>query len=167
MEIIKALNSPTTIEVIRSFLGQTSYHHKFIWMHVEISRPLCLLLNQGNKYIWTKSCEEAFEEVKRKPTTTPILITPNWTMEFHVHCDAFNIAIGVVLAQNIHGDRDSPIHYASKLQNNAKKNYSTTKQEALAMIYSVGNFRHYLLANHVVFYVDHQALLGHRLVVFG
>ena len=42
-------------------------------------------------------------------------------MEFHVHCDASNIAIGAVLAQNIHGDGDSPIHYASRLLNNAKK----------------------------------------------
>jgi hypothetical protein len=87
------------------------------------------------------------------------LVTPNWIMEFHVHCDASNIAIGAILAQNIHGDRDSPIHYASRLLNNAEKNYSTTKREALAMIYSVGKFRHYLLANHFVFYVDHQALI--------
>jgi hypothetical protein len=102
-------------------------------------------------------------------TTTPILVTPNWTMEFHVHYDASNIAIGAVLAQNIHGDRDSPIHYASRLLNNAEKNYSTTEREALAMIYLVGKFRHYLLANHFIFYVDHQALiyLVNRPVVSG
>ena len=80
-------------------------------------------------------------------------------MDFHVHCDASNIAIGALLAQNIYGDRDSPIHYASQFLNNVEKNYSTTEHEALAMIYSVGKFRHYLLANHFVFYVDHQALL--------
>ena len=48
-------------------------------------------------------------------------------MELYVHCDASNIAIGAVLAQNIHEDRDSPIYYASRLLNNAKKNYSTTE----------------------------------------
>ena len=48
---------------------------------------------------------------------------------------------------------------ASRLLNNAGKNYSTTEQEALAMIYSVGNFKHYILVHHVVFYVNHQALL--------
>ena len=71
----------------------------------------------------------------------------------------YNIAIGAALAENIHGDRDSPIYYANRFLNNAEKNYSTTSQEALAMIYSIGKFRHYFLANHVVFYVDHHALL--------
>lgn len=80
-------------------------------------------------------------------------------MDFHVYCDAFNISIRAVLAQNIHEDRDSLIHYASRLLNNAEKNYSITKREALAMIYSVGKFRHYVLANHFVFYVDHQTLI--------
>jgi hypothetical protein len=80
-------------------------------------------------------------------------------MDFHVHCDAFNISIRAVLAQNIHEDRDSLIHYASQFLNNAEKNYSITKREALAMIYSVGKFRHYVLANHFVFYVDHQLLI--------
>ena len=83
----------------------------------------------------------------------------NWMMEFHIHCDASNVVIRVVLAQNIHGKIDSPIYYASRLLNNAENNYSTTEREALAMVYSVQKFRHYLLANHFTFYVDHQALL--------
>jgi hypothetical protein len=167
--VIKELLPPTTVRGIRSFLGQATYHRKFIWMYAEITRPLYLLLKKGEKYVWTKSCQKAFEEVKKRLTTTPILITPNWSMDFHVHCDASNIAIGAVLAQNIHGDRDSPIHYASRLLNSAEKNYSTTEREALAMIYSVGKFRHYLLANHFIFYVDHQALiyLVNRPVISG
>ena len=128
-------------------------------MYAEITRPLYLLLKRGEKYIWTKSWQEAFEEVKKMLTRTSILVTPNWTLEFHVHYNASNIAIGAVLAQNIHGDRDSLIHYASRNLNSAEKNYSTTERKALAMIYSMGKFRHYLLENHFVFYVDHQALL--------
>ena len=90
-------------------------------------------------------------------------------MEFHIHCDASNIAIGVVLPQNIQGELDSPIYYASRLLNSVEKNYSTTEREALGIIYSVGEFRHYILANHFVFYVDHQALiyLVNRPVVSG
>jgi len=54
---------------------------------------------------------------------------------------------------------DQPIAYASKLLNNAKKNYTTTNKEALIMVYVLHKFKHYLLGNKFLFYVDHMALL--------
>jgi hypothetical protein len=51
--------------------------------------------------------------------------------------------------------------------NNVKKNYTTTKKEALTMIYVVKKFKHYLLANSFIFFVDHQALqyLVNKLII--
>ena len=63
----------------------------------------------------------------------------NWSIEFNVYCYASNIAIAAILAQKMNGNIDSPIYYASRLLNQAEKNYSTTKREALAMVYSVTN----------------------------
>jgi hypothetical protein len=40
-----------------------------------------------------------------------------------------------------------------------EKNYTTTKREALAMVYALSKFRHYLLGNMFTFYVDHMALM--------
>ena len=54
---------------------------------------------------------------------------------------------------------DFLVSYASRQLNDAKKNYTTTKQECLHMIYAVKKFRNYLLANKFVFFIDHQALL--------
>ena len=54
---------------------------------------------------------------------------------------------------------DFPVSYASRQLNDAKKNYTTTEQEGLGMIYAVKKFRHYLLANKFVSIIDHQALL--------
>jgi hypothetical protein len=53
--------------------------------------------------------------------------------------------------------------------NRAKKNYSTTKKEAFAMIYAIKNFRHYLLGNSFTYFVDHQTLiyLVNKLIVIG
>jgi hypothetical protein len=45
------------------------------------------------------------------------------------------------------------------LLNNAKKNYTSTEGEELAMVYALNKFRHNLLGNKFVFYVDHMALL--------
>ena len=80
-------------------------------------------------------------------------------MEFHVHTDASELAVGAMLAQNPTGKWDQPISYASRLLNVAEKNYTTTEKEALAMVYSLNKFRHYLMSNFFVFYVDHMALM--------
>ena len=54
---------------------------------------------------------------------------------------------------------DFPISYVSQKLNDAKKNYTMTKREVLGMIYVIKKFRHYLLANKFVLFIDHQALL--------
>jgi hypothetical protein len=42
-----------------------------------------------------------------------------------------------MLAQNLDKTIDKPIYYANQLMIRTKKNYSTTKKEALAMIYVI------------------------------
>jgi hypothetical protein len=49
--------------------------------------------------------------------------------------------------------------YSSRLFNYVEKNYITTKREALAMVYAIHKFRHYLLGNMFTFFVDHMALV--------
>ncbi len=51
---------------------------------------------------------------------TPILIPPNWQLEFHVHIDASLLVVGAMLAQNPTSKYDQPIVYASKLLNNVE-----------------------------------------------
>jgi hypothetical protein len=49
--------------------------------------------------------------------------------------------------------------YTFRLVNRVKHNYSITKREVLTMVFSLHKFRHYLLGNKFVFYVDHMALI--------
>jgi hypothetical protein len=69
------------------------------------------------------------------------------------------LVVGVMLAQNPIRKCNQPIAYTSQLLNYAEKNYTTTKKEALAMVYALHKYRHYLLSNKFVFYVDHMTLL--------
>jgi len=64
-----------------------------------------------------------------------------------------------MLFQNIIRKNDQPIVYASSLLNIVKQSYSTTKREALTMVFSLHKFRYYLLGNKFVFYVNHMALV--------
>jgi hypothetical protein len=49
--------------------------------------------------------------------------------------------------------------YAFGLLNSVERNYITTKRETLAMVYALHKFKHSLLGNQFVFYVDHMALV--------
>jgi hypothetical protein len=89
----------------------------------------------------------------------PILISPNWTKEFHVHIEASTTTIRVVLTHGQDNNVDLPIYYVGRFLNQVEKNYTTTERKALAMIYAVKKFKHYLLTNHFIFFVDHQALV--------
>jgi hypothetical protein len=80
-------------------------------------------------------------------------------MEFHVHTNASLLAMGAMLAQNPTRKYDQPIIYASRLLNKAKHDYTTTNREALVMVYAMHKFRHFLLGNKFVFYVDHMVLI--------
>jgi hypothetical protein len=80
-------------------------------------------------------------------------------VEFHVHTYASLLVVGAMLSKNVTRKSDQPIVYTSKLLNKTKQNYSTTHTEDLVMVFTLHKFRHYLLGNKFVFYVDHMALV--------
>ncbi len=80
-------------------------------------------------------------------------------MEFHVHIDSSLLDVEVMMSQNVTRKSDQPIMYASELLNKVKKNYNRTHKEGLTMVFALHKFRHYLLGNKFVLYVDHMALI--------
>ncbi len=80
-------------------------------------------------------------------------------MEFHVHTYVSLIVVGAMLSQKVIGKNDQPIVYAYRLLNKVEHNYNTTKRNVLIMVFSLHKFRHYLLGNKFVFYLDHMALV--------
>nr|GEZ43715.1 reverse transcriptase domain-containing protein [Tanacetum cinerariifolium] len=100
---------------------------------------------------------EPFKTLKDKLTEAPILIAPNWDQLFELMCDASDFAEGAVLGQRIK-KHFQPIHYASKIMNQAEANYTTTEKEMLAVVYAFEKFRSYLIMNKSIVYTDHSAL---------
>ncbi len=69
------------------------------------------------------------------------------------------LAIGAMLTHNPTGKYDQSIVYVSRLLKKTKHNYTTTERKALAMVYALHKFKHFLFENKFVFYVDHMALV--------
>ena len=118
VSIIKILLPPTTVKGIRSFLGHAGFYTRFIRDFSKISRPLCRLLEKDAKFDFDESCISAFEEIKSRLVTGPIMETPNWNKEFEFMCDSSDYGMGAVLVQRTEKIFKA-IHYASKTINEA------------------------------------------------
>ncbi|GJX42961.1 reverse transcriptase domain-containing protein [Tanacetum coccineum] len=115
------------------------------------------LLMKDAKFNFFDDCKKAFNILKEKLTTAPIIISPDWNAPFELMCDASDFAVGDALGQRIDG-KFKPIYYASKTLNNAQEHYTTTEKELLAVVFSFDKFRQYLILSKTVVYTDHSAL---------
>ena len=81
--------------------------------------------------MWTTSCTQAFNTLKRNLVSTPKLVHPNWENDFHIFVDASNVAIGSLLSQK--DERDHPIYFYSRQLVQAWRNYTVTECETLGI----------------------------------
>ena len=95
IKLILELPPPTNFKGVQQFTGHIGYYRRFIYMYVELARPLYHLLID---FEWTDECQKAYNALKRALASAPILRAPSWDVIFHVHIDASNSAIGCVLA---------------------------------------------------------------------
>jgi hypothetical protein len=62
-------------------------------------KPIAELLKRGNKYLWSDACDEAFKNLKKLLTTSPVLAQPDTDKPFYVYCDASGTSLVGVLMQ--------------------------------------------------------------------
>jgi hypothetical protein len=81
-------NAPMSVGDIRSFLGLAGYYWRFIEGFSKISKPMIELLEKDKKFEWASACEASFQELKKRLTTTPILLMPDMEKPFSIYYDA-------------------------------------------------------------------------------
>ena len=99
IKVILTLPIPTKPKNVRSFLGHVGYYRHFIKYFSKIASPLYTLLTKESEFIWTPKCSEAFLQLQKLITTAPVLKGPDWSIPFHIHIDASDHVVGVVLGQ--------------------------------------------------------------------
>ncbi|GKD61981.1 putative nucleotidyltransferase, ribonuclease H [Tanacetum coccineum] len=157
INVISKLPYPINVKGVRSFLGHAGFYRRFIKDFSIISKPMTQLLMKDAKFDFFEDCKKAFNKLKERLTTAPIIISLDWNMPFELMCDASDFAVGAVLGQII--DRKfKPIYYASKTLNDAQAHYTTNEKELLAVVFSFNKFRTYLILSKTVVYTDHSAL---------
>ena len=157
IDVIEKLPPPVNVKGIRSFLGHTGFFRRFIKDFSKIEKPLSNLLNKDVVFKFDEECLAAFQTLKDRLMTAPVITAPDWNKEFELMYDASNYVVGAVLGQR----KDKVFHsiyYASKVLNGAQLNYVTIKKKLLAIVYALEKFRSYLVGSRVVMFIDHVAI---------
>ena len=116
---------PNDRECLRKFLGFASYYRKFIPSFAQIASPLHSLTEKAKPWQWSQQCNEAFDQLKEKLLSPPILSFPQFDKVFVVDTDASQHGLGAVLSQ----EGDHVIAYASWVLTKAERQYCATRKE--------------------------------------
>jgi transposase InsO family protein len=134
VEAIMSWESPENVHDVRSFLGFANFYRRFIKNFSKIVRPLVNLTKKGINFSWNVECERAFNDLKKRFTTAPILAHFDPDLECVLEADSSDHAQGGVLSQYDKNGVLRPIAYFSQKLNAAESNYEIYDKELLAII---------------------------------
>ncbi|XP_052173738.1 uncharacterized protein LOC127789029 [Diospyros lotus] len=153
VESIKSWGLPKMVTEIKSFLGLAGYYRKFVEGFSRIAMPLTRLTQKEVKFEWSESCEQSFNELKKRLISAPILSMPNGSGGFMICTDASKNRLGCVLMQY-----GKVIAYGSRQLKPHERNYPTHDLELAAVVFALKLWRHYLYGEKFEVFTDHKSL---------
>ena len=153
VEAVVSWERPKLVFEIRSFLGLAWYYRRFLEDFSRLAKPMTRLTLKEVRIDWNDRCEEAFQELKRRLTTAPILIVSDRGQGYTVYCDASRAGLGCVLMQS-----GRVVAYGSRQLKNHEQNYPTHDMELVAVAFSLKIWHHYLYSEEFEVYSDHKSL---------
>jgi transposase InsO family protein/predicted aspartyl protease len=131
---IKEWVAPTTVKGVRGFIGFANYYREFIPQFSNVAGPLNALTKKDTPFLWTDECQQAFEELKKRLISAPVLIQWDPDRETILETDSSGYVDGGCLAQYDDQHRLRPVAYFSRRKLPAEANYPIHDKEMLAII---------------------------------
>ena len=105
------------------------------------------------KFEWNDSCKKAFQELKRRLTSAPILTVPERGQRYTMYCDAFKDGLGCVLMQS-----ERVMDYGTGQLKNHEQSYPTHDMELATIVFTLKVWHHYLYGEQFEVFSDHKSL---------
>ncbi|KAL4028406.1 hypothetical protein IC575_011602 [Cucumis melo] len=118
-----------------------------------VTTPLTQLTRKGALFVWSKACEDSFQNLKQKLVTAPVLTVPDGSGSFVIYSDASKNGLGCVLMQ-----QGKVVAYASRQLKSHEQNYPTHDLELAAVVFALKIWRHYLYGKKIQIFTDHKSL---------
>ena len=158
-DIVRNYPVPRNVKQVRQFLGFTNFYRKFVRNYALIAQPLNVLLRKEAKFLWTRACQSAFEELRDALVKPPILAHPDMSKQFILTTDASKTAISFILSQADAQNRERVISYGGRALRDAELNFDVSQLECLALLTGIKENHAYLSHQHFIVYSDHSSLV--------
>ncbi|KAL4016280.1 hypothetical protein IC575_023927 [Cucumis melo] len=152
IEAVTSWPRPSTVSEVRSFLGLAGYYRWFVENFSRIATPLTQLTRKGASFVWSKACDDSFQNLKQKLVTAPVLTVPDGSDNFVIYSDASKKGLGCVLMQ-----QGKVVAYASRQLKSHEQNYPTHDLELAAVVFVLKIWRHYLYGEKIQIFTDHKS----------
>ena len=153
--------TPTTKKEVQSFLGFVNFYRRFIEGFSHIARSLFNLTKNDLDFHWSSDEQSAFNTLRMKSTSAPILALPDNLKPFRIEADSSDFAAGAVLSQQgLDDDKLHPVAFLSKSLSPVERNYEIHDKEMLAIVRALEEWRHFVegAEHQVEIWTDHKNL---------
>ena len=140
-------------------MGLVNYYAKFLPDSATVLTPLYKLLKHSESWQWNSEQQLSFKKIKEMLTAPTLLVHFDESKPLMLACDASPYGVGAVLSHVIDNHSDKPTAYASHSLSTAERKYTQLDKEALAILFGVSKFHHYLYGRHFIIYSDHKPLM--------
>ena len=183
LKAIAGMAPPKMYTEIRRFTGMTGFFRWFIKGYSRIAKPLNDLLEGEASKLKNEELElmlealKAFEELKMRCMTVPVLVFADFKKLFHLETDASKEGLGAILLQELDNGQYHPVAFASWELRGGELKYHLSKLKFLSLKWAVTKqFREYLQYQPFTICMDNNPLtyilmtpnldvLGHHWVV--
>eukprot|EP00795_Rhopilema_esculentum_P003255 gene3255-biopygen1481 len=150
---------PKNASEVRSLLGMANYSSKYIPNYSTITAPLRDLIKKNSIFSWKKEHHNAFEQVKRALTSSPVMGYFDINKSTSLTVDASPVGISAILSQSSKEKKDHQvIAYASRSLTDVESRYSQTEKEALSIVWGIEHFHLFLYGQPFTLVTDHKPL---------
>jgi hypothetical protein len=134
VEAVLGWETPRSVRDVRAFIGFANFYRRFIHGFSDLVSPLIALTRKDVKFSFSPACQEAFDMLKTRFTTAPVLRHFDPELPCVVEADSSDYVTGGILSQRDSENVLRPVAFFSKRLSPAECNYEIYDKELLAII---------------------------------
>jgi len=156
---VQQFPQPQNKHEVKRFLGLCGFFRRYNPSLCRIALPVSELLKEQTPYVWTQVQKDAFQRLKNMLSDKPVLQLFSADAYTELHCDASSMGLSGMLLQKGEDKLLHLIHAMSKKTTPTEKNYHSSKQELMAVVWSMTKLRPYFVGIKFLVVTDFQAIV--------